>query len=146
MTNTEKVRDFIFKQFQTQMDVPFRNIGIEHTLQVVSYASMLSKQRNIDTNLAIIASYFHDISTYMSHYSDNHAFRSSQFAFMHLPNITTLSSNEINQVVEAIKNHSTKNQTHDPLSEIIKDADVLAHYYADIILNDTEKQRLEKLL
>ena len=144
MTNIEKVRDFIFKQFQTQMDIPFRNIGIEHTLQVVSYAIMLSKKRNIDPEEAMIAAYFHDISTYLTHYSHNHATRSYEFANEHLPKITTLSNEQILRITQAIKNHSTKQIIHDDLSELLKDADVLAHYYAGTILDDIEKTRLEK--
>ena len=145
MTNIEKVRDFIFKQFQTQMDIPFRNIGIEHTLQVVSYAIMLSKKRNIDPEEAMIAAYFHDISTYLTHYSHNHATRSYEFANEHLPKITTLSNDQIQRIAEAIKNHSTKHLIHDELSELLKDADVLAHYYAGTILDDIEKTRLENI-
>ena len=97
MDNIEQVRNFILKQFQTQMDIPFRNIGIEHTLQVVSYAIMLSKVRKIDSQ-------------------------------------------------EAIKNQSTKNRIHDALSELLKDADVLSHYYSGTILNSEEKTRLDQIL
>ena len=145
MTNIEKVRDFIFKQFQTQMDIPFRNIGIEHTLQVVSYAIMLSKKRNINSEEAMIAAYFHDISTYLTHYSHNHATRSYEFANEHLPKITNLSNEQILRITQAIKNHSTKQIIHDDLSELLKDADVLAHYYAGTILDDIEKTRLENI-
>lgn len=145
MTNIEKVRDFTFKHFQSQMDVPFRNDGLEHTLHVVSYASMLSKKRNINNEEAIIASYMHDLATYISHYSDNHAPRSSELAKEHLPKITTLSNDQIQRIAEAIKNHSTKHLIHDELSELLKDADVLAHYYAGTILDDIEKTRLENI-
>ena len=145
MTNIEKVRNFVLKQFQAQMDVPFRNDGIEHTLHVVSYASMLAKQRNINTEEAVIASYLHDLATYTSHYSDNHALRSSKQAKTLLPTLTTLQESSISNIVEAIKNHSTKNEIHDALSELLKDADVLAHYYSGTILNENEKTRLEKI-
>lgn len=146
MDNIEQVRNFILKQFQTQMDIPFRNIGIEHTLQVVSYAIMLSKVRKIDSQEAIIAAYFHDISTYLTHYSHNHATRSYEFAKEHLPKITSLSNKQIDRITEAIKNHSTKNSIHDALSELLKDADVLSHYYSGTILNSEEKTRLDQII
>ena len=146
MNNVENVRDFILKQFQSQMDIPFRNTGIEHTLQVVSYAIILSKQRGIHQEKAIIASYFHDISTYITHYSQNHASRSADFANKHLPTITNFSDEEIACIISAIKNHSSKELIHDPLSELLKDADVLSHYYSGMVLSNTEQQRLTLIL
>lgn len=146
MTNIDKVRDYILKQFQTQMDVPYRNIGIEHTLHVVSYGLMLSKKRNIDEESIVIAAYFHDISTYISHYSQNHAARSSKLASETLPQLTTLDQEKIHQIVIAIQNHSTKEVIHDPLSETLKDADVLAHYYAGEIIDKDEQKRLSQLI
>lgn len=146
MTNQEIVRDYILKQFQTQMDVPYRNIGIEHTLQVVSYGLMLSKQRKLNDELLIIACYFHDIATYISHYSQNHALRSAKIAQDILPAITNLSSQEIQMVIEAIKNHSNKGQIDDLLSEALKDADTLSHYYSSVIGSQDEQNRLSKLL
>ena len=145
MNNIESVRDFILKQFQTQMDIPFRNIGIEHTLQVVSYALILSKKRDVDMQEAVISAYFHDISTYQSHYAHNHASRSADFARLHLPKITNLNTEQIHRIVKAILNHSNKEAIHDNLSELLKDADVLSHYYSGTILNENEKARLEKI-
>lgn len=146
MTNIEKVRDYILKQFQSQMDIAFRNIGIEHTLQVVSYSLMISKTKNIDPEVAVIAAYFHDISTYISHYSQNHAQRSAKLASEILPQITNLQEEKIHQIVTAIDHHSNKKIVHDVFSETLKNADVLSHYYSGIILNDDEQNRLSQFL
>ena len=41
------------------------------------------------------------------------------------------SYDEIDAVVMAIKHHSDKKRVHDPLSEVLKDADVLDHFLSD---------------
>jgi len=142
MTNIEIVRDYVFKQFLTQMDVPYRNLGIEHTMQVVSYCLVLSKKRDLDEEVLVIAAYLHDLSTYISHYSQNHAARSAKIASEILPKITSLPQEKIKLIIQIIANHSSKNQIHDSLSETLKDADVISHFYSGIIIDEKQKERL----
>lgn len=131
------MRDLFFKLISTQMDISFRNLGIEHTLQVVTFATLLSKKRNIDQTKAITAAYFHDIAYYTTHYHENHAARSATMMEPYLHD---------EDVLHAIKHHSEKDviSSH-PLSELLKDADVLSHQLNGI-LDDIETKRYHALI
>ncbi|MCD7893269.1 MAG: hypothetical protein LUG60_06140 [Erysipelotrichaceae bacterium] len=50
--------------------------------------------------------------------------------------------------MNAIKHHSDKDKVHDIYDEILKDADVLAQYFAepDILLKEASQNRLKKYL
>lgn len=131
------MRDLFFKLISSQMDLNFRNLGIEHTLQVVTFAALLAKKRNLDCEKAITAAYFHDIAYYTTHYYEDHAARS---AIMMEPYLHD------EDVLHAIKHHSEKDviSSH-PLSELLKDADVLSHQLSGI-LDDIENKRYQALI
>ena len=51
-------------------------------------------------------------------------------------------------IQQAIAKHSEKDKMDDVYSEILKDADVLAQYFAepDIVMSDANQKRLKKYL
>lgn len=53
---------------------------------------------------------------------------------------------EIDIIVQAIKNHSTKNKVHDQYSELLKMCDVLETYYhdPDCIFDEYHQKYIEK--
>lgn len=148
ITDTEIIRDVFLEEIQQQYDKTFRNMGIEHTLQVVTFCNLLAKQAHIPTDLAMIAGYLHDLAYYKSHYHDNHAKRSADLAIAILNEKTHLSQEESNAIIQAINNHSNKDQIHDDLSEVLKDADVLAHALQTTpdTLKPSERKRWENII
>ena len=61
---------------------------------------------------------------------------------------TDMTSHEKAIIQQAIARHSEKDKIDDAYSEILKDADVLAQYFAetDIVLSDEGQKRLKKYL
>ena len=52
--------------------------------------------------------------------------------FMHSPMTGEIfTQQEIDVVVSAIKHHSDKKKEHDPMDEVLKDADVMDHFLSD---------------
>lgn len=73
----------------------------------------------------------HDYSVYKNNTSFNHAQLSSELARKMLEESFLFENEEIDIIVQAIKNHSTKNKVHDQYSELLKMCDVLETYYHD---------------
>lgn len=148
MTNVENIRNYILASFNQILDLTFKNQGLEHTFTVASFAGVLAIKRNENQELAQIAAYLHDLAFYQTHYHPSHALRSAKIALPILNSHTNLSENEKEAIITAIKNHSQKDETHSPLAEILKDADVLAHALSDgpTNLSIPCTQRLNRLL
>ena len=88
----------------------------------------------------------HDYSVYKNNTSFNHAQLSSELARKMLEESFLFENEEIDIIVQAIKNHSTKNKVHDQYSELLKMCDVLETYYhdPDCILMNIIKNILKK--
>lgn len=146
MTDLEAVRHYVIQKMHEQSDLAFQEQGIEHTLMVVSFAAYFAKLDKLDQEKAMIAAYFHDFAFYTTHYHHDHAKRSAQMAKEFLPKLTHYNDNEIAMMTQAIANHSRKQIIDDPLSELLKDADVYAHFlemgYEN--LTEIEKQRFNR--
>ena len=98
-----------------------------HLYAVASFCSLLALRRGLPAELAGIAGMLHDIATHKSGEAKDHARRGALEAEHILTAIGCFSHEEISAVCIAIGNHSIKAETHDPLSELLKDADVLHH-------------------
>lgn len=77
---------------------------------------------------------------------ERHIFAVSNYAMM-----IALKRNldqEVATICNAVRNHSNKSSIHDGYSELIKDADVFAHYFYNTSLPVENKEilRLERLL
>ena len=107
---------------------------------------LYSKQFDLDQELCAIMGLLHDYSVYKNNTSFNHAFLSSELAQKMLEETLLLEEKEIEIIVEAIKNHSTKNQRYDPYSELLKMCDVVETFLhePEMILDSNKKYYLEK--
>ena len=105
-----------------------RRCGYVHLYGVSYLATMLAMKRGINAELAAVAGMLHDVATYSSGSSQNHAVRGSLQAEQILIGTECFAPDEVEAICEAIARHSDKGAIHDPLSELLKDADVLQHW------------------
>ena len=90
----------------------------------------------------------HDLSSYETGNSTEHARRSAWRAQEVLAEAGSFSPDEIEMIAEAICAHSSKDHVDGPVAELLKDADVLQHYLYNPSLEDEweSNTRLRALL
>ena len=110
-----------------QNDLEVRRSGYVHLYAVTAFCSLLALRRGLPAELAGVAGMLHDIATHRSGDSREHARRGAVEAEEILTALGCFTAEEISAVCTAIANHSSKTETHDALSELLKDADVLHH-------------------
>lgn len=150
MDRLEKIRmevDGLLKQLHQESD---RKFAYLHLYGVSQFATMLALIRKADPQLCAVAAMLHDISMYACNSgTHNHAKKSADFAKELLQKSALFSTEEIREIVHAIKVHSNKACKEDGMmAEILKDADVLAHYLynPNIPMSDKDRVRLYYVL
>ena len=130
-----------------QSDHEVRRSGYVHLYAVSSFCSLLALKRGLPAELAGIAGMLHDIATHKSGNPREHAQRGALEAEQVLTSIECFSQEELRAVCTAIANHSMKTETHDPFSELLKDADVLHHCLHNVneLVAPHETARLKSL-
>ena len=120
--------------------------GYRHLFGVSQLCLLYSTRFQLDQELCAIMGLLHDYSVYKNNTSFNHAALSSELAEKLLKETLLFDEKEIEIVVEAIKNHSTKNKRHDRYSELLKMCDVVDSYLhePEMILDHDRKYYLEK--
>ena len=143
----ERVREIVSGLMEEITDPDFRNEGIAHIFGVAEACVMLAMIRKEDAELASCAGYLHDIATYRTGDSREHARRGAEMAAGILQETGLFTDKEIEKICSAIRCHSDKKMTHGPLEEILKDADVMQHcMYDPGYVSKKEKDRYKKLL
>ena len=104
--------------------------AIAHLSGVAKFSFLLASRRSVNPELAYISGILHDLYAF-THERKEHALHGSVLALGVLKSLNTFNDDEIDAVVMAIKHHSDKTRVHDPLSEVLKDADVLDHFLSD---------------
>ena len=87
--------------------------GYRHLFGVSQLCLLYSTRFQLDQELCAIMGLLHDYSVYKNNTSFNHAVLSSELAEKLLKETILFDEKEIEIIVEAIKNHSTKNKRHD---------------------------------
>ena len=128
MTRLENLRRHI-DHLLFQLDgEPCRN-GFIHLYGVSLFAVLLARKRGLDEELAAASGMLHDISSYITGNSFDHAVHSAALSRRILAEVGGFSKSEIETIYLAILYHSNKGETHDPYDELLKDADVLQHHF-----------------
>ena len=142
----EKVREVVSGMLNRVTDPDFRNEGYVHMFGVAQACVLLAMIREENVELAACAGYLHDIATYMTGDSIEHARRGAEMAAGILQETGLFEGKEVEQICSAIRCHSDKKMTHGPLEEILKDADVMQHFLYDPgYISKKEKERYKKL-
>lgn len=142
----EKVREIVSGMLEGIPNSEFRNEGYVHMFGVAQACVLLAMIREEDVELAACAGYLHDIATYKTGDSIEHARRGAEMAAGILQETGLFEDKEIEKICFAIRCHSDKKMTHGPLEEILKDADVMQHcLYDPGYVSKKEKDRYKKL-
>lgn len=147
MSKLDLVKEHLYKDLESKCYGYKKKNAYDHLFGVSSICGILANKRNLNTDLACIIGLLHDYSTYVTGTSFDHAYRSSQMANQILKELD-FKEEEINIIVEAIKNHSDKEKYQDAYSELIKDADVLHQFISqkDAVFSNDYNKRLSELL
>ena len=142
----EKVREVVSGMLNRVTDPDFRNEGYVHMFGVAQACVLLAMIREENVELAACAGYLHDIATYMTGDSIEHARRGAEMAAGILQETGLFEGKEVEQICSAIRCHSDKKMAHGPLEEILKDADVMQHFLYDPgYVSKKDKDRYKKL-
>lgn len=148
MNRLEKVRELVNEIIisnTVHAEVP---IAFLHLYGVSDFCSMLAMKRGLDIEICAIAGMLHDIWTYKTGDSKEHAKHGSVEARNIMSELEIFTHDEINRISQMISNHSKKRKGHDIYDELLKDADTLQHYFYNTSLEiiKKEKERLVSLL
>ena len=124
--NVRQIVDCILHRCEEE---PHKRLGFVHLYGVSLLAGIIAKNRNTDPELALVAGMLHDISTFKLGVHRDHQQKSSVIAEEILRRTNEFTEDEIKCICTAVASHGRKESTDDKLSEIIKDADVLHHFY-----------------
>lgn len=147
MNRVEKVREIIDEILLNMADVEERRCAYLHLYGVSQACALLALKRNENVELAVIAGMLHDIYSYASMDSTDHAHKGAKMARSLLDSLNIFNENEKNLIYSAIYNHSDKSIVHDSLDELLKDADVMQHvlYNPLFDIKQHEKKRFSSL-
>ena len=136
MNRLEHVRKTVDSLLCRQLDENERRCGFVHLYGVSAICALLANRRGLDVELCATAGMLHDLSSYETGDSTDHAQRSASRAKELLTEAGDFLSNEISAITQAISTHSAKDQVDDPVAELLKDADVLQYYLYNPSLKD----------
>ena len=120
-------------KFLMENNPGYAPIGIAHLAYSACIAAILARKRGCDMDVAQTAAYLHDVWLHLHAPYDEatvkaHAHEGALMAERFMNEMGEYSMEEIQTVVTMIENHDFTSQTDDPMSEIMKDADMLSHY------------------
>lgn len=145
MNRYETLKDYFFVHIDEHCHGMYKQKALLHSIQVSVLCQKLALDQHLDIELAGIMGLFHDYIQFTQHTSFQHGPRCSEWISSIL---NEFQDNEKLIIQQAIAKHSEKDKMDDVYSEILKDADVLAQYFAepDMIMSDTNQKRLKKYL
>ena len=119
--------------FLMENNPAYAPIGIAHLAYSACLGALLARKRGLDMDIAQTAGYLHDVWLHLNApYTEDtvklHAHEGAVLAERFMREMGEYSEAEINTVMVMIENHDFTSQTDDPMSEIMKDADMFSHY------------------
>ena len=127
MDRLEMVRQVVDRILSQQPDVRGRRAGFVHLYSVSGICVLLAVRRGLDPELCAVAGMLHDIWSYKTGDSTDHARLGAPEAQKIVEELGCFSPAEISLVRRAISRHSTKDECDGEVDELLKDADVLQH-------------------
>lgn len=127
MDRLERLRATIDEMLRQKSDLHDSRCGFVHLYGVSSICALLALKRGLDLELCTTAGMLHDIWAYKVNPID-HARLGAVEAEKILRESGEFTDEEITTICTAIANHSDKGEVRDPMSELLKDADVLQYY------------------
>ncbi|AFM42079.1 putative HD superfamily hydrolase [Desulfosporosinus acidiphilus SJ4] len=117
-----------------------------HLTSCAQIGRLLAQKRHVDSEQAALACALHDCGRWVTGRQENHAPQGEDFA-RHFLAQQSISPINQERIVQAIINHSKKEEVGSPLEELVKDADILdCYWYGDVISKKYHVARLQSLL
>ncbi|MDP4125326.1 MAG: HD domain-containing protein [Bacillota bacterium] len=117
-----------------------------HATSCAQIGRMLAEMRGVDTELAAITCALHDMGRWVSGRQNDHAPKGEEPVRRFLME-GTMDDDTREQIVQAVINHSKKDQVGSELEEIVKDADILdCYWYGEKIAKVHHAARLQRTL
>jgi 8-oxo-dGTP pyrophosphatase MutT (NUDIX family) len=119
-----------------------------HLYGVSDFCALLAIRRNLDAEIAAACGMLHDIYQVTSGSTENHAVKGAEQAGGILRALGLYSDDEIALIADAISKHSDKSTIHEPMAEVLKDADIMHHclYYSANPVPENEIERYTNIL
>ena len=118
-----------------------------HMASCARLGYLMAKSRGVDPDLASFACAVHDYGRIITGKQEGHAEAGYLPGKEFLERTGLFSGEEIEEISQAIKNHSKKSEIGTSLEEIVKDADVIDFYqYGFGFSREEQKQRYEKII
>lgn len=118
-----------------------------HISSCAKLGYLMAEERGVDPIIAACACACHDYGRIITGKQAGHAEAGFEPVKVFLRETGLFAQEEIEQIAEAVKNHSNKSEVGAPLEEIVKDADVLDfHQYGYEMPRKEQQDRLENLL
>ena len=128
MHRLETVRQVVNEILRQQPDEETRRWGFVHLYGVSAACVLLAARRGIDAQLCAVAGMLHDIWSYKTGDSTDHALLGAPEASRILEATGRFTPKEIRIVCGAIARHSDKDTCDGEMDELLKDADVLGPF------------------
>lgn len=147
MSRIEQVREVVDDILLHMSDAVERRCAYLHLYGVAQACALIAQKRGEDVELAVTAGMLHDISSYATMDSTDHAHKGAGMAEKIMKSLNAFTEEEIKIVCTAIYNHSDKDLSHTSFDEVLKDADVMQHclYNPLFPVKEQEKVHWEKL-
>lgn len=147
MNRIEKVREYVDNILLNMSDAIERRCAYLHLYGVSQFCALIAIKRKENVELATIAGMLHDIYSYSTMDTKDHAHKGAIIAKEILTSLQLFSEDEIERVCSAIYNHSDKSSKHSCFDEVLIDADVFQHclYNPLFEVAEHEKQRYKAL-
>ncbi|MEE8400402.1 MAG: HD domain-containing protein [Desulfobacterales bacterium] len=147
MDRIETIRKAVDEILLGRSEADHRRHGYVHLYGVSLIAGLLAKKRHLDVELAVISGMLHDISTYRDGTHEGHHAKSALLASEILLKTGLFAPHEMESVANAIGKHGRKGLTDGALDELLKDADVMHHYFYNPFWSPIGKEipRIKKL-
>lgn len=116
-----------------------------HMVGSARMAWLMAEEWGVDPVLAACASAVHDIGRVLTGRQAGHAEAGRQAVRGFLAPLGVFTPEELEQIVQAVANHSKKAVQGTPLEEIVKDADVVdTHLYGLPLSSPSHRERFER--
>lgn len=148
LNRIEKLREYIDEILLNMHDAIERRCAYVHLYGVAQYCAMIAIKREEDSELATMAGMLHDLYSYKTMITEDHAHNGAELARAVLSELKLTSDEETELICSAIYNHSDKAKIHSKFDEILKDADVFQHclYNTKFPVKESEMARYTSLL
>ncbi len=147
MSRLKELRKYVDSELNKMEDADKRTSAIAHLYGVSLAATMISKKRVMNPEIASMAAMLHDLHAYKTGSYDDHAHLGADLAREILGELKITDEAETDMICSAIYHHDDKLVTDAPMDEVLKDADVIDHCLKDSSkpVKEKEQARYDKL-